>query len=567
MSRPEDLRRARAVSEPVRSPMLIGSKFKGLFGKKEDGNDSEKEKEKEKEKASEEDERKTKKKGLFDMFKKKDKSPPKHHSADEEFYVTRFDELPDEARDKAKKAHIDPEKLTPETFMWLISILSFLAKNQTYYIKKLESSSEKDNSLDETNGKESEKEKEKAKEKEKEKEKENEDKNQNEKEKEKENEKENDPKKEENKDENQPEKEKEKEEEGKEKGSPEKTKTGAEEEKQNDKPLNTIEKIKERRRRRRKKCDARFDIYHFKLPSLEQEISPHDPKKLFKMAQQSGEGGFAAVYVAKSLKPSTPLFPFPYKKVAIKKLPHASSRQKSSNLREISALKFCKHPNIVEYLGVFSPTPDLSELWLVEEYMEGGTLTQAAKLYKFNESQVAYVAKGMLEALNYLHANNIIHRDLKSSNVMLSVTAQVKLIDFGLCIDSSLGQYKRMAGSPYWMPPEMIQKKAYSFPIDIWSFAVCILELSNRNPPNSQNAISYMYQVATEGIPKPLENAHEWTSDFKNFISQCLRFEPSERATAAQLLQHPFLQNVCGPQKMREILTAIFLENALKTFS
>eukprot|EP01097_Dermamoeba_algensis_P009089 TRINITY_DN6277_c0_g1_i1.p1 TRINITY_DN6277_c0_g1~~TRINITY_DN6277_c0_g1_i1.p1 ORF type:complete len:232 (+),score=52.97 TRINITY_DN6277_c0_g1_i1:57-698(+) len=210
-----------------------------------------------------------------------------------------------------------------------------------------------------------------------------------------------------------------------------------------------------------------------------------------------------------------------------------------------------------------------NELWLVEEYMEGGTLTQAARLYKFAENHIAYVAKAMLEALAYLHSHKIIHRDLKSSNVMLTTSAEVKLIDFGLCIEEGHGRHGKMAGSPYWMAPEMILRKSYTCAVDIWSFAICVLELANRAPPSRGNALLHMYKSATEGNDKPFENPTEWTSEFKNFISLCLRYDPADRPSPQQLLAHNFVnpQKIAGPHIMKEILTAIFLENALKAFS
>jgi len=135
------------------------------------------------------------------------------------------------------------------------------------------------------------------------------------------------------------------------------------------------------------------------------------------------------------------------------------------------------------------------------EFMEGGTLTESCKKHNFEEDEIAYVSKHMLLALIFMHKNSITHRDLKSANVMMTIEGDIKLIDLGLCAILEGGYKVGMVGSPFWMAPEMIRREPYDNKIDIWSFAICLLELANRHPPNDSNIIRAMFTTAVEGCP------------------------------------------------------------------
>lgn len=252
-------------------------------------------------------------------------------------------------------------------------------------------------------------------------------------------------------------------------------------------------------------------------------------KKLFKNIEFSGKGGFGRVFGAKDRTTK--------KHVAIKKLPHVTEKDKRSNWCEIGFLATCKHPNIVRFLDAWEVK---DEVWIVMEFLEGGTLHEAIKVHQFCERHIAYIAREVLKALDFLHNNKFVHRDLKSANVMMSVDGEIKLIDFGLCADVSEGERTQMVGSPFWMPPEMIRREPHGCPVrsdhffsstlpisthrssviihyththtlsltsenvcyqaDIWSFAVCLLEMYLREPPNASSRLRSMFITATEGF-------------------------------------------------------------------
>ncbi len=233
------------------------------------------------------------------------------------------------------------------------------------------------------------------------------------------------------------------------------------------------------------------------------------------------------------------------------------------------------------------------------EFMEGGTLTEASRAHLFTEKEIAYVAREMLKGIQFLHTKMLVHRDLKSSNVMMSITGEIKLSTAPPSVSprpralTSCSRFRSLLRRPRlparqngWvtlldaarddsasclfppgalaLPPQRhwCLRRAAS-QIDIWSFAVCILELANRNPPNKSNPIKAMFCTATEGIPQPLDKPSHWGNTFKDFLSQCLMLDPEKRATAAQLLGHEFLKKAEEQKNMEKVLSSIFLHNTL----
>ncbi|EGC35711.1 hypothetical protein DICPUDRAFT_151903 [Dictyostelium purpureum] len=276
-----------------------------------------------------------------------------------------------------------------------------------------------------------------------------------------------------------------------------------------------------------------------------------DVKKLYKNLKQIGSGGFGSVFLAKSTVDKC--------EIAIKKIAHVSAKAQRTNLNEIGFLNFCKHPNIVSYLR--SHLVD-DQIWIAMEYMQGGTLTEAAHGHSFNESCIAYVARGMLEGLQYLHQHNTVHRDIKSGNIMMTIEGKIKIVDFGLCVDANERKLVHMAGSPFWMSPEMIRGEGYSCPTDIWSFAICLLELANGEPPHRKSSLTAMFTTATEGCAG-LDRPERWTPSFTDFLNMCLQMDPTKRATATELLKHPWLQLSENPETMKKILAQIFIANVM----
>lgn len=275
-------------------------------------------------------------------------------------------------------------------------------------------------------------------------------------------------------------------------------------------------------------------------------------KKRYKHIEFAGEGGFGRVFYAKDTVRGC--------KVAIKKLPQTSEKLQLNNECEVAFLASCNNRNIVKFLDSWHVI-DRDEMWIVTEYLEGGTLSEAVKDYQFSERHIAYIAREILKALKYLHSLGFVHRDLKSANVMMSMDGEIKLIDFGLCCDVNDGPRKQILGSPFWIPPEMIKGNYHSYPADIWSFAVCIIEMYMKKAPNSHSKLYALYTSSTKGL-KSYIPSHA-SDDARDFLKKCLVIDQRKRATAEELLKHPFVTQPNLSVGIENVLRSIFVNNGL----
>jgi len=253
-------------------------------------------------------------------------------------------------------------------------------------------------------------------------------------------------------------------------------------------------------------------------------------------------------------------------RVAVKKLVHTGSRDMERNLSEVFFVSSCKHENIVEFKACYLVTSDIKklpkpELWIVMEFLEGGTLAKASTGTLISDENKAYVAKEILKGLDYLHSLNFVHRDLKSTNVMLSISGEVKIIDFGLATDMSTGPVTKMLGSAFWIPPEMILLQPHSYPADIWSFGVCMLEFIMRAPP-MESPILCMYTAATRGLSHLIPSTA--SEGAKAFLCRALTVDQHERPTAGELLQDPWLSRPNLSEGLPKVLKQIFLSRNLE---
>uniref|UniRef100_A0A8C3UC77 non-specific serine/threonine protein kinase n=1 Tax=Catharus ustulatus TaxID=91951 RepID=A0A8C3UC77_CATUS len=126
-----------------------------------------------------------------------------------------------------------------------------------------------------------------------------------------------------------------------------------------------------------------------------------------------------------------------------------------------------KNNNVVNYVDSYLVH---GELWLVMEHMDGGSLYDVITEARMVEGEIAVVSRECLQGLAFLHSKQVIHRDIKSHNILLGLDGSVKLADFGLAAQLTAEQSKRRSavGTTYWMAPEIFTRKNYGPKVDIW---------------------------------------------------------------------------------------------------
>ena len=152
---------------------------------------------------------------------------------------------------------------------------------------------------------------------------------------------------------------------------------------------------------------------------LQQICTDADPTKLYRNLVRIGQGASGGVYTAYQVGTNL--------SVAIKQMDLEKQPKKDLIINEILVMRSSRHPNIVNYIDSFLHK---NELWVVMEYMEGGSLTDVVTANLMTEGQIAAVSRETCQGLEHLHRHGVIHRDIKSDNVLLSLTGDIKLSKF-----------------------------------------------------------------------------------------------------------------------------------------
>ncbi|XP_030823732.1 serine/threonine-protein kinase PAK 3-like [Camarhynchus parvulus] len=288
-----------------------------------------------------------------------------------------------------------------------------------------------------------------------------------------------------------------------------------------------------------------FPVIEEVLEQLRGIVNEGDPKTKYVDFVQVGQGGFGTVY--KAMDPATGDV------VALKKMPLRRRSRKELLVNEIQIMKENRHPNIVNYIDSYLVNEDL---WLVMEYVDGGTLTSVLVRLLMEERMIAAISKECLKALDFLHSKSVIHRDVKSDNILLGMDGSVKLTDFGLCAQLTPERSTRctMLGSPYWVAPEIVKRKEYDTQVDIWALGIVAIEMLEGEPPYfKESPIQAQRLIARNRYP-PLRMPGKMSILFHAFLHSCLDTNPSIHWTARELLQHPFLRTAVSLSVLPDLI-------------
>jgi tRNA A-37 threonylcarbamoyl transferase component Bud32 len=289
------------------------------------------------------------------------------------------------------------------------------------------------------------------------------------------------------------------------------------------------------------------------MQKLRSVVSNNDPTLLYQKIKKIGQGASGSVYVARPVGNSP--FIASHRRVAIKQIDLSTQPRKELIVNEIEVMKESQHPNIVNFLEAYLRST--YDLWVVMEFMEGGALTDIIDNNTLTEEQIATICFETCKGLQHLHHKNIIHRDIKSDNMLLDAQGHVKITDFGFCAKLTDQKSKRatMVGTPYWMAPEVVKQKEYGAKVDVWSLGIMAIEMIESEPPYlNEEPLKALYLIATNGTPK-LKRPDKLSKEIKAFLSVCLCVDVNYRASTDELVNHEFLRKGCSLQSLAALLS------------
>nr|XP_055052582.1 serine/threonine-protein kinase PAK 4 isoform X2 [Misgurnus anguillicaudatus] len=272
--------------------------------------------------------------------------------------------------------------------------------------------------------------------------------------------------------------------------------------------------------------------------ALQMVVDPGDPRTYLDHYIKIGEGSTGIVCIA-TVKPTGKL-------VAVKKMDLRKQQRRELLFNEVVIMRDYHHENVVDMYNSYLVG---DELWVVMEFLEGGALTDIVTHTRMNEEQIATVCLSVLKALSVLHSQGVIHRDIKSDSILLTHDGRIKLSDFGFCaqVSKEVQRRKSLVGTPYWMAPELISRLPYGPEVDIWSLGIMVIEMVDGEPPYFNEPPLKAMKMIRDNLPPKLKNLHKVSPLLKGFLDRMLVRDPAQRATAQELLKHPFMTKAGPP--------------------
>eukprot|EP01117_Protostelium_nocturnum_P009447 TRINITY_DN3370_c0_g1_i2.p1 TRINITY_DN3370_c0_g1~~TRINITY_DN3370_c0_g1_i2.p1 ORF type:complete len:781 (+),score=334.70 TRINITY_DN3370_c0_g1_i2:79-2421(+) len=327
----------------------------------------------------------------------------------------------------------------------------------------------------------------------------------------------------------------------------EKTKYSSEKEKKVDK---AAKKAKHRSILGKKYDDvvvsAPKDFQHSVHVDKDYKWAGDDPKNNFEIQGELGKGAFGAVYKVRHIHTNYVL--------AAKVMDITEGTEEIT--KEIEILKTCRSPSIVSYFGTCQSVAE-KQLWILMDFCGGGSIRTLIETLErtLTEDEMSFIIMNTLKGLVYLHSSQIIHRDVKAANILVTEEAGVKIADFGVSAQLQKNhKVKDTMGTPLWMAPEVILSKRYDNKCDIWGLGITAIEMADGFPPHYEMSTMRAMKMIPNWPSPTVKDPSQFSSEFNNFVAKCLEKEPSDRPSAVDLLMHPFVMRTYskGPQVLRD---------------
>jgi calcium/calmodulin-dependent protein kinase I len=274
------------------------------------------------------------------------------------------------------------------------------------------------------------------------------------------------------------------------------------------------------------------------------ESTSDNPSIKVKPKTLLGKGGFSSVYLIRHNKTGVNAA------VKVNEKKSMSEDDIKTVNEEVRIMRMLQHPNIVKFIDVFD---EKEHIYVVIEYLEGGALFDRVVEKEFySEKDARDLIFVFLSALKFCHDRDIVHRDIKPENLLMSSKsddADVKIADFGLSIHLPNGQLCQHAcGTPNYIAPEMIGKKGYSKPVDMWAVG-CIafillggylpFDTDDTDDPHKKKLYSMIKKGAFEFEFDPFDTV---SSEAKDLIRGLLTVDPAKRLTVEKALEHSWVK-------------------------
>ncbi|XP_065783007.1 aurora kinase C [Muntiacus reevesi] len=252
----------------------------------------------------------------------------------------------------------------------------------------------------------------------------------------------------------------------------------------------------------------------------------------FEIGRPLGKGKFGNVYLAR-LKKNHFI-------VALKVLFKSQIEKEGLEhqlRREVEIQAHLQHPNILRLYNYFH---DARRVYLILEYAPKGELYKALqRSHTFDDQRTATIIEELADALIYCHEKKVIHRDIKPENLLLGLMGEVKIADFGWSVHTPSLRRRTTCGTLDYLPPEMIEGRAYDEKVDLWCIGVLCYELLVGNPPFESASTSETYRRI---LKVDLRFPPSMSLGARDLISKLLRFQPLERLPLVQVLEHPWIR-------------------------